>query len=889
MSNLSSFFILVFLCACLPLSAAVLFDNGRSDYVIVQGRNARAVEKTAAKELREHVKQMGGVDLPVVESLPAGRKAIRITSDLLEKDDTVILKIQENGDLLISGSWKRGALYAVYTLLEEYGGVRWWTPSVTHVPWKKRWEIPKLDYRYTSPFAVREVFYRPIWKDEVFAARMKNNGHFGVTTAAYGGHNPILGFCHTFNRMIPAFATFRKHPEYFAEIKGKRSLGIDVGQLCLSNPQVLRIITEKTLEQLRFNPDATIISVSQNDNSDYCRCKKCAALDEREGSPSGSIIRFVNQVADAVKREFPNVWVETLAYTYTQKAPRTIRPRDNMVIRLCSFNADYSAPLNSEKNAAFRKDIEDWGRIAKQLYIWNYVVNFANHWSPFPSVRYFAEDLRFMRDHHVRAVFEQGPGLRELSDLAPLRQWLLSRLMWNPDLNQEALTREFLNGYYGAAAPFVREYMELGYQAVDASGMQLRCNGSVKWLSLDTLLKMRQVFDKAEETVGKEPELLDRVRTAAVSVNHVILGLDAARIENANTPEGGKLRSAVDLEKLFDETYQTVMKNPESWREHNGSPSERFKILKGRISGNWNFNAERPALCEGLRDDEWALFDTDSFRYFGAKAVLENGKKVVSMPQDGSWAIHLYFPDFPEQMKTWRIYAWVRSESSVPENIRAGTFGLHNPGGKTPVKQLMTGDLNGKEYRLVELGTAELKPKGYLYFAGNDKRSKLFVKGVLLVRGPAVERPNFGKMRPELCSGLPDDAWDVLTTGYFRYYGGAKTVNDSGVSAAQLPQKEIWAVQASLPQVPAGSRWQLYAVVRCESGESYGLAGKVGFHNPGGKGVTKQLLIEKFKGQNGYQVVNLGMTTPRSGSYFFAAGFDSKAQIFVKEFILIRK
>ncbi|MBP3392956.1 MAG: hypothetical protein J6M38_00415, partial [Lentisphaeria bacterium] len=115
MSNLSSFFILVFLCACLPLSAAVLFDNGRSDYVIVLGRNARAVEKNAAKELREHVKQMGGVDLPVVESLPAGRKAIRITSDLLEKDDTVILKIQEDGDLLISGSWKRGVLYAVYT------------------------------------------------------------------------------------------------------------------------------------------------------------------------------------------------------------------------------------------------------------------------------------------------------------------------------------------------------------------------------------------------------------------------------------------------------------------------------------------------------------------------------------------------------------------------------------------------------------------------------------------------------------------------------------------------------------------------------------------------------------------------------------------------------
>ena len=53
MSNLSSFFILVFLCACLPLSAAVLFDNGRSDYVIVPKRRAKPAEKTEAKRENE--------------------------------------------------------------------------------------------------------------------------------------------------------------------------------------------------------------------------------------------------------------------------------------------------------------------------------------------------------------------------------------------------------------------------------------------------------------------------------------------------------------------------------------------------------------------------------------------------------------------------------------------------------------------------------------------------------------------------------------------------------------------------------------------------------------------------------------------------------------------
>lgn len=737
---------IAFICISIQIYAGTLFENGKSDYVILLKKNALPVEKTAAKELQEHVAQMGGVNLPVVNTLPAGKKAIRITSSDTAKADTVILKSEKNGELLLSGSEPRGALYAVYTLLEDYGGVRWWTPSVTHIPQKKSWTVPDtLDYHYTSPFIIREVFYRPIWKDEVFAARMKNNGHFGVTTAAYGRHNPILGWCHTFNAMIPAFETFKKHPEYFSEINGKRSLGIDVGQLCLSNPEVLRIITEKTLDWLRANPETTIVSVSQNDNSDCCRCKKCAALDEAEGAHSGSIINFVNQVADAVKKEFPNVWVETLAYTYTQKAPRTIRPRDNMVIRLCSFNADYSGALDSEKNAVFCKDIENWSKIAKQLYVWNYVVNFSNYWSPFPSIRNFAKDLRFMADHNVRAVFEQGPGLKELSDLAPLRQWLLSKLMWNPNLDQNTLIDEFLNGYYGAAAPFIRNYMDLGYRAIDSSGKQLRCNGSIDWLDMDTLLAMRKEFDLAEDAVKHDPVLLEHVRTAALSVNHPILSLKEARFENAGTAEGKKLRSVIDLDKLFDISYQTMKKNPEGWREHQGNPDQRFKELKGLISSNWNFGAEPPAICNGLKENEWVLFNSDAFLLFGAKLIRENGIGVARLPQDQNWALQVHFPNFSKDMKTWRIYAMARTESSVSGNVIAGTFGLHNPAGKILKRQFMTGDLNDTQYKLVELGIAELKPRGYVYVTGWNRNATVFVKEIILVRGPAIDRTNFGK------------------------------------------------------------------------------------------------------------------------------------------------
>ncbi len=88
---------------------------------------------------------------------------------------------------------------------------------------------------------------------------------------------------------------------------------------------------------LRANPNARIVSLTQHDNQDYCVCDECKALDAYEGSHSGTMIHFVNAVADAVKDEFPNVAIDTFAYQYTRKPPKHVVPRDNVIVRLCSI------------------------------------------------------------------------------------------------------------------------------------------------------------------------------------------------------------------------------------------------------------------------------------------------------------------------------------------------------------------------------------------------------------------------------------------------------------------------------------------------------------------------------------------------------------------------
>ncbi len=86
------------------------------------------------------------------------------------------------------------------------------------------------------------------------------------------------------------------------------------GQLCWSNASLVSFIESQVKSFLRSQPDATIISVSQNDNGHYCNSSAEREVMIAEGSPMGPLLRAVNQVADAISEEFPHVVVDTLAY-----------------------------------------------------------------------------------------------------------------------------------------------------------------------------------------------------------------------------------------------------------------------------------------------------------------------------------------------------------------------------------------------------------------------------------------------------------------------------------------------------------------------------------------------------------------------------------------------
>jgi len=381
-----------------------------------------------------------------------------------------------NGVVTISGESPRGALYGVYELLERFGGCGWYAPWRTVVPKRKHLVVPDGTFLEDRPaFAMRQPSWYAVRSNELFAARCRLNGE--VPDGALAHPDPKFGGCplrfarrlytsHTTLVLVPPEEYFDEHPDWFSEIGGRRIRGST--QLCMTNPEVIAKTAERALAFAAADPGSRVVGISQMDWGNYCTCRSCRAVQESEGALSGLVLGFVNAVAERIEKVRPDLMVETLVYGPTVVTPKTVRPRRNVMLCICT-DADYAEPLATAvrpRNVKWRENYERWTAWTKSLYQWDYTPNFRWFCLPHPIFRHYAPNMRYFRDHGVRWIYMDGlafPG----GDFGDLRCWLLAKLAWNPDASTDELVDRFCRGAYGAGASFARKAYDLECAKLD--------------------------------------------------------------------------------------------------------------------------------------------------------------------------------------------------------------------------------------------------------------------------------------------------------------------------------------------------------------------------------------------------------------------------------------
>jgi len=144
---------------------------------------------------------------------------------------------------------------------------------------------------------------------------------------------------------------------------------------------------------------------------------------------------------------------------------------------------------------------------------------------PHPNLRVLGPNVKFFADHNVKGIFEQGAYQSYGAEMAELRAWVLAKMLWDPSRDGEALTNEFIEGYYGPAAPHIKAYLKVTHDAVEQSGAWLGCfeQPHAKFLNFDTLSRGWQCLKAAETAVADSPDLRFRVQVAQLPVMYTFL------------------------------------------------------------------------------------------------------------------------------------------------------------------------------------------------------------------------------------------------------------------------------------------------------------------------------------------------------------------------------
>ena len=496
---------------------------------IVISNDATASERYAAEEFQTLFNQATQLELPLEtanENTSNNDRQIFIKASNTLDDEEIDITVDQK-QILLSGGVGRGVLYAVYQFLEELVGIRFLTADHIYVSDASELKVPCGRYTYNPPFSFRWSYYRENSNVPEFAAKRKVNT---VTNAEkLGGKTPQQLINHSFHVLVPYGTYGEEHPEYYALVDGKRDTNTHGGgpQLCVTNPDVIEVATETAIQRLNENPNVANFSVSQADTAAYCRCDNCEELNEAEDTPMGSQLTFVNAVAERIEKAHPNVKVGTLAYWYTRKPPKNVKPRDNVQIQLCSIECCTLHAIDNpdcEQNQAFCADMNEWGKICNDIWIWNYNTNFRSYDLPFPNLRSIGPNVRYFLRNNAKGVFMQANGNGLTGEFSDLRNYIISHLIWNPHLDDQEVLTEFVHFHYKSAAPAILNYIAFLHDNVEARNLHPRCFPSPEEVGLDAESSQR-VFDYFQEALAlaDNSDVKARVEKASIPAYKAML------------------------------------------------------------------------------------------------------------------------------------------------------------------------------------------------------------------------------------------------------------------------------------------------------------------------------------------------------------------------------
>jgi len=441
---------------------ALVKDGRARARVVVQAQASHRLERGVA-DLVKYIEKISGARLERASAASAGRGAVVRVRQIqrladLPKDGFVL--VIGRGGITIEAWGEEGLHNGLIELLDRQG-VRWYWPgeSGRYVPRRKT-----IEYRHGRENVVPDYLCRAgIGGGQSFDENWNRLVGEWARRNRYGGWQRH-GSGHSYHFLVPAKAHFAAHPEYFALVKGKRN----PGNLCVSNPAVVRLATQMALTWLEGH-EREMVCISPPDGALKCECKNCTCLDVPGRGRSDRVVWFANQVMRGVGKKFPRVKGVFYHYADYQYPPARERPDANVMGWFTlwystGFRQDY--PMSAPQNARAQKVFLDNAALFQPGAIYAYYGHYR--WITFwPQVENMIRDFPWWHRHGARVFYSQT---HQSWGTQHANYFWMARMGWNIKTDVAAEKNCYYNRFLGPAGPAMREMDAVILQAFRSRG-----------------------------------------------------------------------------------------------------------------------------------------------------------------------------------------------------------------------------------------------------------------------------------------------------------------------------------------------------------------------------------------------------------------------------------
>ncbi|MCC6489852.1 MAG: DUF4838 domain-containing protein [Candidatus Hydrogenedentes bacterium] len=493
------------------------------------------------------------------------------------------LKVTPEAIFLLGGS-SLGTQHAVYTMLRDLG-CRWVMPGEIGecLPRASTLVLPVQDRVERPDFRFRDIWYAYGCSPEAgrrHAEWLRRNRMY----------RPPIMHGHNLTNTLSVLAPFEERPELYSLVEGKRQKM----QICTSNPETVALVTKAIAQYMDKNPLTQAYSLCPDDNSTFCECDACVALDsghmDSGGRPSiaDRYQVFLNQVAEGLKATHPNALLTTYSYNENHTDPPIKTPVNPNTCIFATSSVYCSAHGIGDEGCAsrqaFKKLLSSWTALTPHVFIYEYDPVPYSGGLPWPMWESHAREMKVYKDIGVKGVSFEGQD--SWAAYFP-NYYIAAQFMWDTSQDGDALFADLMKSFFQEAAPEMMDY----YSAMASAFHNVP--GKVEWglmsypkyFSPELVEACRTALARAEK-LATTPAVKQRLEMVRLSFEQMDAYLALRRADDTVTYESyqanvARLMGSIDRMAAINEDY--LLANIAKEKTGAGL-SERFAKEQGFIT-----------------------------------------------------------------------------------------------------------------------------------------------------------------------------------------------------------------------------------------------------------------------------------------------------------------